>query len=46
MDINETQTTNKSSKLKADRQNAPSWKTNPYEINLRSNSIVNTEVKK
>ena len=46
IDISETQTTSKSNKLKADRQNAPSCKTKPYEINLSNSSIVKTAVKK
>lgn len=44
--IRDTQTTRRSNKLAADRQNAPSWKTNPYTVNFRVSSIVNTEVKK
>lgn len=46
MDTSDTQTTNKSSRLKADRQNAPLWNTKPYDISLRSSSIVKTVVKK
>lgn len=46
IETSETQTTNKSSRLKADRQNAPLWNTKPYDISLRSSSIVKTVVKK
>lgn len=38
-------TTSKSSKLKADRQNAPVWNKNPKVIILRPISMVNTTVK-
>jgi len=46
MEMREAQTTRRSSRLKADRQNAPSWMMKPYETILRQISIVKTEVKK
>lgn len=45
-DSNETATTNRSNRLKNDRQNAPSCITKPYEIILKMISKVKTAVKK
>lgn len=46
IEIKETQTTKISSRLNAERQNAPLCRTKPYEINFSSSSIVKTAVKK
>lgn len=39
-------TTNRSNKLKAERQNAPLCNRNPYAITLSTNSIANIAEKK
>lgn len=44
-DISDTHTTSRSSRLKAERQNAPLCSTNPYAISFRISSIVNIIVK-
>jgi hypothetical protein len=45
-EIRDTQTTNKSRRLKAERQKAPLWSTNPYAMTFKAISIVKTVVKK
>lgn len=42
----DTQTTSRSSRLKADRQNEPGCSTKPYETSFSSSSIVKMVVKK
>ncbi len=46
IETSEIMTTNKSKTLNELLQNAPLWKTNPYEISFKQISKVNTLVKK